>query len=620
IATILRYESYGMKHLIGKLIAAALLVNFSLVIGGSILNFADQMSSVFLTALPGGGGGIAQFHNFAKSFGGAFSPQRSLMNPTLSQADMSTSAEDLQKLQGAGSVGQSLGSLFTPLINLVFVAAILIVMCITIATFFFMLLIRYIYLGILFILMPFAWLFWVFPLTASIWKQWWDKFLKWTFFAPISLFFLWLVIITSQKMNEGAGTNPLQGLRGLGYTASDDTFLRGLSSFVGSFANQVIGTFLQASILVGLSLGGLIAAEKFSITGAKAVMGAAKAVGKFGQAYVGKRAKQAGGALAQRMGAQNLANRLQGTNIAANRGRLARFFAAPLNFAATHMGAGIQAATTAGRKGLVHDAEARVKKQAENLSGQERANLLSSLTGPERIAMLKLMKKENQLRHVDAQRWFGPERQAEFERLGEGLEFEELNKASGGLGEIFRDTQNGQAGLEEIGGRVDRAVEAEAVRNPALTQEQLELFRQRTIANELATRTDITQAIRESIRSIKPGDKVQIADLFREGGAFGLSQSASGVLATANAAAIARLNPAVVPGMVRGMDAERLEHFSQVYRPMLDEGIRNTAPESDEHAQLVRAKRGFERILINRSVDAPGTTPGPAPAPPPGTP
>ncbi|MBI2623294.1 MAG: hypothetical protein HYW65_01840 [Candidatus Liptonbacteria bacterium] len=464
IATILRYEHYGMKRLLIKLIAAALLVNFSLVIGGAIVNFSDRMSGVFLSAFPGGGGGATAF---ADAFAGAFGPQRPFLNQTIKDADTISSAEDLEKVAGAGSAGQSLGTLFVPLINLIFVAAILIVMFITIATFFFMLLVRYVYLGMLLILMPFAWLLWVFPLTEGIWKKWWDKFLKWTFFAPISLFFMWLVIITGQVMSSGNAADPSQGLQGLAYIAPPDSYARGLKSFVGSAANQVMGTFLQAAVLVGLAIGGLIAAEKFSITGSHAAMGAVKGIGKAAQGYVGKRARQAGGAILQKAGVQNAATALQQKGAAAlrqsninlgagSKSRILRAVAKPFNFAANaaakalgytvgyapgadyvaaRTGRVIQAGVAGGRSGLMGGAEADVKDATKGLTEEQQANLASTMTAPQRVALVKKATKEGWLDKIDS-KYYGPEeKERTFKALGQEKAYDDAFKASQGAGE-----------------------------------------------------------------------------------------------------------------------------------------------------------------------------------------
>jgi ABC-type amino acid transport system permease subunit len=534
IATILRYEHYGVKRLLVKLIAAALLVNFSLVIGGSILNFADRMSSVFLTAFPGGGGTdttqygavegvlatVNPFHNFAKSFGGAFSPQRALMNPTLVFADKSSaSAEDFQRLQGAGAMGQSIGQLFTPLINLVFVAAILIVMLITIATFFFMLLIRYIYLGMLLILMPFAWLLWVFPLTEGIWKKWWDKFLKWTFFAPIALFFLWLVIITAEVMNAGAGTNPLQGLRGLGYNSpADHDFIAGISSFVGGLANQVLGTFLQAAVLVGLSLGGLIAAEKFSITGSHAAMGAVKKIGAAAQGYAVRRGRQLGGKVLQKAGAPGLANKLMtGSYGEGSSSRAARIFHGVakwtgLKLGGQKLGEAMQQLEVGTTGGLVKDEAENVKKETAGMTDQQKANLVAGANMPRRIALLEMAAKEGWADKVDA-KYYDSSQKPIFKRYGKEKTYEDVNKAALWAGETryyLEAVANASKDLEKT------RKEAEEVKRKELTASLRSRIEGEPVPenvhfeNTAAKEAWITRRVEEELK--KPGPASEIGE------------------------------------------------------------------------------------------------------------
>ncbi|MBM3256887.1 MAG: hypothetical protein FJY98_00955 [Candidatus Liptonbacteria bacterium] len=433
IATIIRYESYGMKKLLVKLIVAALLVNFSLVITGGILNFSDQFSKVFLTALPGGGGGTRGFHEFAKAFGGAFNPQRAILNPTLSQADYTTEMEDLQKVGGAAAAGQSLGAIFAPFISLIFAAVILIVICITIAVFFWMLVVRYIYIGMLLIVMPLVWLLWVFPNTSKWWSSWWDKFWKWTFFAPVSLFFLWLVIITSEKMSQEGGTNPYAALKGLGLTSADDTsFLTGLSNFVLGGASNTIGTFLQAAVLVGLSIGGIIVAEKFGIAGGHATKWAVKAVGNWGI----RRSKQLGGKVLQTKGwVPNIANKMMSGGYGQNSsnrfmrglGKAAKL--SGVQFAGQKIGEAIQAGEVRITGKLAKEEAEIVKKETAGMTNQQKANLIPGANMARRIALIEQATKEGWLDKVDA-KYIAPDQKAAFKRFGKEEAYENAQKAT----------------------------------------------------------------------------------------------------------------------------------------------------------------------------------------------
>src|SRR3989344_1686572 len=63
-ATILRLESYEMKKTIGRLIIAALLVNFSLVIAGVFLDFSAILTQFFIDRAGGNDFGVAIASSF----------------------------------------------------------------------------------------------------------------------------------------------------------------------------------------------------------------------------------------------------------------------------------------------------------------------------------------------------------------------------------------------------------------------------------------------------------------------------------------------------------------------------------------------------------------------------
>lgn len=306
IMTIIRNETYGMKHILWKFVVAAILVNFSLVIGGVLINTADLFTNYFLSAFPGGGGGLSAASNFSSALAGAF------VNTATSLTSTSTIAGG--GLTGTASqFGSGLASIITPIFEVGFVLIMLAMIFITLGTFFFMLLVRYIELSILLILMPLVWLFWVFPKLEHLWDKWWNEFLRWTFFAPIVIFFLYLAIATSSAMSgahNGGVLTAQAGLGALGYTApSSIPVLSSLSSILGSFVNTIIGTALQAIIVIGLAVGGMVAADKMSITGASAAINSMK-----GESGVGKWLKHQGikGTRAgwQRAGGQKFAARL----------------------------------------------------------------------------------------------------------------------------------------------------------------------------------------------------------------------------------------------------------------------------------------------------------------------
>ncbi|MBI2033505.1 MAG: hypothetical protein HYT13_00160 [Candidatus Liptonbacteria bacterium] len=282
IATILRSQTHGIKKLLWKLIVAALLVNFSMVIAGAILNFSDQLTFFLLDRVsPAGTSG---FSSFASAIAGAFNPQKGLV------AINQINSDDTNKLQGIAALGADIGKLLTPITSLVFVVLSLIVIVITLLAVIVMLIIRYIFIGILLILMPFVWLLWIFPKFSHNWDKWWSNFLRWAFFAPLVLFFLYLGIQASRNMGEILGGPELAT-----YQAGNSTWDSIVSALTGVLA-PIVQDVLEQLIIVGIMIGGLFAANKLGMTGAAVAMGAATGAAK---ALGGWAGRKGGGAAAR---------------------------------------------------------------------------------------------------------------------------------------------------------------------------------------------------------------------------------------------------------------------------------------------------------------------------------
>lgn len=287
IMTILRYESYALKQTLWKLVAAAILVNFSLVIAGAILNFSDQLTFFFLDSWdPGSNSGstLNNYDNFATGLAGAFAPQRVFLN--LTYQGQRVGAGNMDSFKG---VGQTFGETLMTIMNLFFSTIFLIVAVIALAGLFIMLLIRYIYLGILLILMPMAWLFWIFPITAGQWTKWWSKFIQWTMFAPVVMFFLYLAMLTLGSAATAQRTNDPYILGALGITQSPDNQMVAAvanslgGGFIDGFGSTFLQGLLQMAMMVSLVFAGLFMASSMGITFANITTNTAKgAVKGFG--------------------------------------------------------------------------------------------------------------------------------------------------------------------------------------------------------------------------------------------------------------------------------------------------------------------------------------------------
>jgi len=293
IATILRWESYSMKKILWHLILMAILVNFGLSIAGAIIRVSTNFSWYFLNAVnPGGGTGAAHYGAFATAIAGAFTPQRFFITD-ISNNGVTTTAEGSKDVTGqitqedqdrlAGMFGASLAQILTPIVSIFFTIAFLVVIIITLGALVVMLINRYIRISFLLMLLPFAWAFWVFPNTKKYWTEWWNSFIRWTFFAPAVLFFLYLCLLTL-RATPGGGNAGVH-IQGVNFTFDQKGALGGLQSFGGSFLINLIVPILNAIVMTGCAIGSLTVANKLGIEGAKKAegiaRGAAKSVGMF---------------------------------------------------------------------------------------------------------------------------------------------------------------------------------------------------------------------------------------------------------------------------------------------------------------------------------------------------
>jgi len=234
-ATIVRFERYGYQKILPKLIAAAILINFSLSIAGVFVDFANILTHFFFDR-------ISQDPvEIAGTIAGAFNPQR-----------LFTKAPDPNQIKAEASLTDSF---FLLVAQPVFTAVFLLVATFTILIFAFLLLLRFLHLTFLLIIAPIVWLFWVIPELSSKFKDWWSDFFKWLFFAPAASFFMYLAL---RALKESPGFwGPTQG----------NQLIAGLSGLENIFIQGA-----QMVVLVGIMLGGLIISQRMGVDAASAAV------------------------------------------------------------------------------------------------------------------------------------------------------------------------------------------------------------------------------------------------------------------------------------------------------------------------------------------------------------
>jgi hypothetical protein len=161
ISFTLRIEGYGTKKVLINLILVALLVNFSGLFCGIMIDAANiTIKTLKVYGGVNGHGGID-------------------MVTALKKAD---NAAAKIAFDSNGTTGYILSILwfcvFYAIVGFTYFVLGLI------------LIERYAILAILYILSPAAFVFWVFPASKKLWTEWWNHFLKWCFVGVMALFFM----------------------------------------------------------------------------------------------------------------------------------------------------------------------------------------------------------------------------------------------------------------------------------------------------------------------------------------------------------------------------------------------------------------------------------------------
>ncbi|NLZ96879.1 MAG: hypothetical protein GX926_02730, partial [Candidatus Magasanikbacteria bacterium] len=171
--TILGVENYQWNKLLGKLIFAAIFINFSKMICGLFIDVAYVFSLTFLNAIVNTAQGniLHAFH----------------MTKLL---DFSNSSEVLNNT-GISPVSLAVSNFAA------FMFAVMLLF--TMGAYLGIMLARMVVLWLLIILSPLAFIFQIMPQTQEYAKQWWSMFTKQVLVLPVMTFFLWLTLATSSS-------------------------------------------------------------------------------------------------------------------------------------------------------------------------------------------------------------------------------------------------------------------------------------------------------------------------------------------------------------------------------------------------------------------------------------
>ena len=283
IATIVNWQEYHAKRLLARLIIAALLINFSLMICGVFVDFSGSFMKYF-----------------ANSWGGpeklGTMLQTAVKAPKIHQGPPE---ETLSKYEKETSFGVVLGAFGGVIFSAIFSVILMIVYGAMICLF----LVRYGALLFLMILSPLAWVFWFLPgiggeEPGGIWRKWWSSFLKWIFFGPVMLFFVFLALSILDP-NIGEKTPEMEAAKSIDEKAKEDTLL-GLAGLTKESSPQVgLSWLIQYSVVIVILVGGMKIALDTAEYGGRGFYNAAEKVAK----YPGVLAKKIGVGALKRYGA-----------------------------------------------------------------------------------------------------------------------------------------------------------------------------------------------------------------------------------------------------------------------------------------------------------------------------
>ncbi len=237
-ATVLKIQSYAIKQLWWKVLVAAILINFSLVIAGFVIDFTQVLTTFFLNQITGGG-----------SFGTITTRLASSMQILNFYRPAPPTSLPGGALQFASSAVAATVGIILTLVGLVITVFVFGALAI-------FLIVRILYIWFLLIIAPIAWMLWILPATSSQFSKWWDNFIKWAFFAPIYVFMIYLSL---SIFNDIGQLNPkVFGVLPASWTTSAP----GLTT-VGMPA-----AIFQWILVIAMMFGSLIVAQKAGAEGA----------------------------------------------------------------------------------------------------------------------------------------------------------------------------------------------------------------------------------------------------------------------------------------------------------------------------------------------------------------
>ncbi len=250
IGTIL--GNVSTKKLLVKLVFAAFLTNFALVISGVIIDFSQVVM-------------YSVWDGIKNQGGGEFTPGTTILNNLQSKLKVGYTGSGEATIGNiqidalaflAGGLSLALPKIIA-LGGLLTLGLALVVSLITIT---FVLMIRIVALWILLILSPAAFLLSVLPQTEKHWNRWFEGLTKYALSGPILVFFLWFAL----KAEKG-----VKGVAKIQQSGSNDN----VKNIFFNFVAENVAVLFEMFTLIIIIWAGILIANEFGIAGAKNING-----------------------------------------------------------------------------------------------------------------------------------------------------------------------------------------------------------------------------------------------------------------------------------------------------------------------------------------------------------
>lgn len=274
ILIILDLQGDAPNKLLAWVIIIAVLINFSRVIAFVVIDFSHVFLIAFLNAFPN--------NDIAGALAGGM--QLNKLTITASSSQIASSA------QAANSNWGILGTIFFHTILLVVILAAMIAGTLLFIG-------RILALWFLVMVAPIAFIGRILPSTikSMTWDKWWPNLIKWSFVAPIYMFFIYITvrIVSSGAFASLINTNQTPAALGL-FNTNDTPFVSDLT--IASLLTMVIVVgFLLLGLKMSLGMAGAVGSSAMTLgTKAMGAVGGGIAWGtRKGAAWAGRKTQEA---------------------------------------------------------------------------------------------------------------------------------------------------------------------------------------------------------------------------------------------------------------------------------------------------------------------------------------